>query len=343
MIRGLAEWPEFTVDLLVAKNELTHALDIPIDNGLAGMPVRRLPLTRRTAEWMWKALGLPSIDRWCPGTNWLYCPAEAYVPVRQAQLAVTVHDIHAFEENLPWSHSLSHRRFATAWRLMFAKLRRRADLFLTVSDFTKRRLVEVLNIDPQRIVIVGNGVSDIFFQKSPETPTDNYALVVGGLWPRKGGDIVLSVAKQLQRRGCDLPIWVTGFNTGRLTAAAQSLPNVRLIGSISDATLASLYRNATVLFFPSRYEGFGIPVAEAFASGAPVICSNSTALPEVAGGAAIQIDAEDVNAAVEALLRIREDRAWRSELIRKGRLRAEDLRWGNCVEKLAVALQERST
>jgi glycosyltransferase involved in cell wall biosynthesis len=336
MVTRLSRIPNFEVNLLVAKDDLSSDRQIPIDNSLHGLPVLRLPFARRTAEWSWKSVGKPNADRWCADADWVYCPAEAYVPVRRSRLAVTVHDLNAFETDLPWSTSISHQRFALAWRQLFRKLRRNADLILAVSEFTKRRLIDLVGIDSNRISVVGNGAGDRFFQTSEEGPRKPYVLCVGGLGPRKGGDVILTVAQQLKARNSGLSIWVVGDN--RFEHPPSFVDNVRLMGSVSSSDLRKLYREATALFFPSRYEGFGIPVIEAMASGTPVVCSNAAALPEVAGDAAILQNVDDIDGATESIIRVSQDHDLRDELIARGRGRAELFRWSKCVERLASAL-----
>jgi glycosyltransferase involved in cell wall biosynthesis len=337
MVTRLSRIPNFAVHLLVAKDDLGGDGQIAANNSLHGLPTVRLPFTRRTAEWSWKSIGRPIADRWCADTDWVYCPAEAYVPVRKSRLAVTVHDLNAFETDLPWSRSLSHRRFAFAWRQLFSKLRRHADLFLTVSQFTKQRLIELVGIDGNRVSVVGNGAGDVFFQPAEEIRRKPYVLCVGGLCPRKGGDVILTVARELRARNSGLSVWVVGHSTIEKPSWSDE-NNIRFLGSVDNSELPRLYREATALFFPSRYEGFGIPVIEAMASGTPVVCSNETALPEVAGEAAILHSIDDVDGATGSLIRVSQDHDLRDKLIARGRGRAESFRWSKCSERLAAAL-----
>jgi glycosyltransferase involved in cell wall biosynthesis len=337
MISELVLRPGFSVDLMAAKDELSSQGGVPKGNALFGMPVRAIPYGRKWLEFLWKATGHPVADRWCPGATWVYCPAEAYVPVRKALLAVTVHDLHAFEAALPWSKTFSHRHFQFSWRVMFRRLRACTNLFLTVSEFTRRRMSELLDISPDRIAVVGNGVAAEYFASPTSLSPDPYVLVVGGLWDRKGGDIVLRVARELASRQSGLSIRVAGKNDAEFEGQAANVPNIELLGHVSQQMLPELYRRATALFFPSRYEGFGIPVIEAMASLTPVVCSDQAALQDTAGDSAIIVPLDDIDSAVTALMSVREDPALRARLIASGRLRAARFRWSACADRLVAA------
>jgi glycosyltransferase involved in cell wall biosynthesis len=340
MVRGLAAAPEVRVTLLAGRDELDAARNVPAGNPLAGLPVTALPASRRLFELAWKAVSRPRADRWLTDTDWVYCPAEAVVPTRHTRLAITVHDLHAFETTLPWSNTREHRRVRLRWRAMFRQITRFASLYLTVSEFTRRRVVEFLGVDPGRIRVIGNGVEDSFFTNGAESRADPpYVIVLGGLTRRKGGDVILRVADRLAAARQTMTLMVAGDSEADLARLAGGRSNVRQLGLVPAEELPSLVRRATALFFPSRYEGFGIPVLEAMAAGTPVVCSSAGALPEVAGDAAVFVDVDDDVAATDALLRVADDVSLRRSLIDRGRARAEQYRWSACVGRLVEALR----
>jgi glycosyltransferase involved in cell wall biosynthesis len=346
MVQGLWRAAGVEVTVIAPRSQLDEAGRIPPQNPLAGIPARGLPLGRRWLEAMWERLDAPKLDYWCPRADWVYTPTEAYIAVRRPRLAVTVHDLHAFETNLPWSNTPAHQAFRRRWAAMFGPIINRADCILVVSDFTRRRLVELLGAKDERIAVVGNGVDSAFFESPAEAEPaqcrgGRYLLVIGGLTWRKGGDLVLRAARMLQREVPDLRVVIAGTGDQEFDAPASELPNVIRLGFVDVAELVHLLRGATAMMFLSRYEGFGIPVAEAMAVGTPVIASRCGALPEVVGDAGLLVDAENTGEVAAAIKMLSSDSAARSELSARGRKRAEGWRWELCIERLLAALRER--
>lgn len=345
MIRGLGSWPGVDLTVIAPRRQLDETCRIPAENPLFGISARAIPLSHRCLEAMWQRLDFPKVDRWCNGADWVYTPSEAYIAVGRPRLAVTVHDMHAFEPNLPWSDTPAHRAFRRRWTEMFQPIIRRADRILTVSAFTERRLVELLGVDPQRIAVIGNGVDPIYFDpptgSSPVEPQSGpYVVVVGGLTRRKGGDLVLDVAQALQRQMPPMRVRVVGQGEPELERQSAEFQNITLLGFVATERLVHLLRGAVAMMFLSRYEGFGIPAAEAMAAGAPVIVSRWGALPEVVGDAGILVDAENTGEVVAAIRWLSVDTAVRGDLCARGRERAEQYRWGECVERLVTTLQK---
>jgi glycosyltransferase involved in cell wall biosynthesis len=344
MVQGL--WRASGVEVIVVapRNQLDEMGRIPMQNPLAGIPARGLPLDRRWLEAMWERLDTPKLDHWCRGADWVYTPTEAYIAVRGPRLAVTVHDLHAFETNLPWSNSPAHQALRRRWAAMFRPIIKRADLILAPSDFTRRRLVELLGAKDERIAVVGNGVDSTFFDPPAEgEPTEcyggRYVVVIGGLTRRKGGDLVLRTARELQRLAPDLRVLIAGIGEREFDAPASELPNVMCLGFVGAAQLVRLLRGAVAMMFLSRYEGFGIPLAEAMAAGTPVIASRCAALPEVVGEAGLLVDAENSGEVAAAIKMLSSDGTAWSDLSRRGRKRAEAYRWEICVERLLTVLR----
>jgi glycosyltransferase involved in cell wall biosynthesis len=344
MLRRLGRMPGVDLCVIAPGQQLDEAGRIPALNPLAGIPAAGLPANRWLLERMWEQLDLPKVDRWCPEADWVYTPTEAYIATRRPRLAVTVHDLHAFETGLPWSNTPEHRRMRRRWTRMFLPIIEHADCLLAPSEFTRRRLIELLGAKPERVAVVGNGAAEEFF----DPPDDNgvaelqtwpYVLVIGGLTRRKGGDRVLRTATVLRRNLPDLRILVAGKGEPELDAAAAALPNVTLLGFMETPRMASLLRGAAAMMLLSRYEGFGIPVVEAMAAGAPVVASRCGALPEVVGDAGLLVDAEDPAEVVASLKTLLVDCAARADLQARGRRRAEAYRWDACAQRLVNVLR----
>jgi alpha-1,3-rhamnosyl/mannosyltransferase len=124
-----------------------------------------------------------------------------------------------------------------------------------------------------------------------------------------------------------------------LVAEVEKHNSVRLVGFVEDQDLPALYRHAALFAFPSLYEGFGLPVLEAMASGIPVVCSNSSSLPEVAGGAALLVDPLDTDALAAALTQVLEDEGLRTRMIERGVLQAARFEWERSASQLLGVME----
>ena len=267
----------------------------------------------------WYYAGLPRAAR---RLDVLHCttfrgPLRAPVP-----FTVTLHDLALVRhpELFPRWHRLSGRAG-------LGRVARAAARVLAVSEFTKREAVELLGLDEERVSVVGNAVEPVFSPDGPAAEGD-YVLAVGTLEPRKN---LHRVAEAAARVGVELRV------VGAPGWGAVESPG--WIGAVSDEELATLYRGARAFAYPSLYEGFGIPVLEAMACGAPVVTSRGGATEEVAGGAAVLVDPLDVEAIAAGL---GEAARRRDELRAHGLKRARMYSWravGDAVERVWQELQ----
>jgi glycosyltransferase involved in cell wall biosynthesis len=205
-----------------------------------------------------------------------------------APAVLTVHDL-SFERD----PSLMRPRDRFIFRITVPRSARRADRVLAVSEVTRRDLVELYGIPEEKIVVTPNGVDPGFTPYGPTPAGDPYVLFVGALQPRKDAALAIE-ALALVGDGAPRLVLVGPDKGGRADAERTARRvglggRVELRGHVPEDELASLYRGAACLVFPSRYEGFGLPVLEAMASGTPVVATAAGALPEVAGDAAILI------------------------------------------------------
>jgi glycosyltransferase involved in cell wall biosynthesis len=241
----------------------------------------------------------------------LHCPTYRG-PLRSAlPLVVTVHDLavlrhpDAFNR---WTRTYSPR---VVPRVLAAARR-----IIAVSEFTRRELVELLRVPDEKIRVVPNGIDDEFTPEGPAADGE-YVLAVGTLEPRKNLPRLVEAAR---RSGVELRV-VGARGWGGVEVGGNG---VRWLGEVTDADLARLYRGARCVAYPSVYEGFGIPVLEAMACGAPVVTSRGTAMEEIADGAAVLVDPSDP---AELAAGIERAAAERETLVPRGLERARAFRW----------------
>ncbi len=272
-----------------------------------------------------------------------FSPLFACPVVRGARYVVAIHDV--FPESHP---ELCTAEFGEFWKRRLGSSLRAACHALTVSEWSKRQIVERLGLSPDRVTVVRQSVGDEFQVLEPGAIAPvlgkyglrggGYVLYVGALDPRKNLERLIGAFARLS--GDRLRLVLTGKAVTKgydLAAAARRRGiegRVSLLGHVEQGDLPALYGGARAFAFPSLAEGFGRPPIEAMACGVPVVASARTALPETCGDAALLPDAEDETALADCLERACCDELVRGQLIRAGLERAR----GHKVRRFACDL-----
>jgi glycosyltransferase involved in cell wall biosynthesis len=209
----------------------------------------------------------------------------------------------------------------------------RSDRIVAVSHFTARQVVDVLRVDPAKVRVVHHGV------RAPAgmaAVREKIVLHVGAIQYRKNISRLVDAFERVDRDWQLVLAGSAGYGAAEIAArieSARSRDRIRVLGYVPPAELALWYARAMIFAFPSLDEGFGMPVLEAMASGTPVLASNRSAVPEVAGDAAWLVNPEDAEELGSALLALTRDPERRAELSRRGLERAAQFTWGEAVEK----------
>jgi len=227
------------------------------------------------------------------------------------------------------------------------KLCRDSDKIIAISQNTKNDITEIYNINPDNIEIVNPGIADIFFQpieatgknaaKEKYNLPDRFIFYLGNLEPRKNLEALLLAFENIADKNINLVIaggWAWKYeNINELWKNSPVKDRIKFLGYIDAKDRPALYSLAEVFVYPSIYEGFGLPPAEAMACGTPVITSFSSSLPEVVGNAGLLIDPNNYNEIGQAIDQLLGDPALTESLAQKGRQKAKQFNWQQVAEK----------
>ena len=278
-----------------------------------------------------------------------HAPHYVLPPLIPCKSVVTIHDcIHLrFPQYLPnrlgYAYARSFLWFAT----------HHSNRVLTVSEASKRDILEFFNVPPQKIDVIYNGIDERFGEPPAEEDVIRvreryqlggpFILYAGNIKPHKNLGRLIEAFDILRHRSGEfdqVKLVIIGDEIAKYAALRHAVhrhklhKHVRFFGFVPARTLAILYRLASVFVFPSLYEGFGLPPLEAMASGTPVITSNVSSLPEVVGDAAILIDPLRPDAIADAIARVLTDSALRDDLRRRGLERARHFSWDRSIRRV---------
>lgn len=328
---GTQRFAQELVRRLVLRPDLDVVLHVPRRAPLPGwLPAGTQVVRSRLDGVAFEQLALPWAAR-----GMLVLSLCGPAPLLARRQVATIHDAS------PFRFPQTYTRVFGAWHRTVARvLARRANALVTVSNFSAGELAEVLRIPGNRFTVVPNGADhlDHLEATDPGLPADGseFVLAVGTLAAHKNLAPVLRV---LAARG--IPTVVVGARGAGRVFAAADLPqggSITYAGRLTDAQLGWLYRHAGVLVFPSRYEGFGVPLIEAQQAGCPVVAGAVAALPEVAGAGALLVPPDRPELIADAVERVLADRPERDRLVAAGRDNAARFTWDRSAELLAAAV-----
>ena len=280
-------------------------------------------------------------------------PDVTFVPAHTLPLrfpgpgVVTIHDLGYL--HFPEAHSRRQRWYLDQTTRYSAH---RATLILADSAATKADLIAAYQIAPDKIRVVYPGVDGLFratearvaaVRTQYELP-ERYWLFVGTLQPRKNIVRLIAAYQQWRQQASEADKAIPLVLAGRRGWLADTLPldspGVLLLGYVADADIAAVYSGALALVFPSLYEGFGFPVIEAMCCGTPVLCSNTSSLPELAADAALRVDPLDIDAISTGMAKLATDPALRADLVERGYKQAARFSWQTAALQTLNALSD---
>lgn len=252
-------------------------------------------------------------------------------------ILVTIYDL-SFVRHPEW-HPLDRVKFYEKYSL---KQLSRVEAIITISEFSKKEISDLLNIDRSKIHVTYPGV-DLSFTPGKgriHNLPNQYILYVGNLEPRKNLPLLLDAYQSLPRPMQDnyslVIAGAKGWCTDEIEKKLRLLRKngkVTLMGYVPQRSLPDLYRGASLFVYPSFYEGFGLPVIEAMASGVPVVASNTSSLPEVVSDAGVLVNPYDVDELRDAMVEILKNEKKRVEMSERGLERAKLFSWERCARE----------
>lgn len=321
--------------LVVARHERNATIGPLATN----FEVREIPFRERALAIMWHRLGLPiSVERFTGPLDLFHATNFVLPPLRGARGIVTIHDL----SYLLYPDAAA-KTLVTYLNKVVPRSVARAEMIIADSESTRRDIVEHLGIPDDRVRVVYGGVDERFHRDDDAHRRSEVALrygidlpailAVGTLQPRKNLARLIDAYVLLREQGLSHTLYIAGASGWLYSDIFRTIedlglqPFVKFLGYVRDEDLPTLYSLADVFVYPSLYEGFGLPILEAMGCGTPVVCSDVSSIPEVAGEAAAYCDPLDVNSIAGAIDRVLRDRQMRTTIIEKGNDQVKRFSW----------------
>lgn len=303
---------------------------------------------------LWTQAGL-ALETFINPPDILFVPAHTLPILRKPAIktVMTVHDLGS--EYLPSAHQFKQKLYL---KLTTDLLMNSATKLIAVSNSTKNDLISQAKVGKSQVEVIYEGVDKTVFQPIPyvslkevlykyDLVKNYYFLTVGTIQPRKNLIRLMKAFKGFLNMTNDFKFkLILVGEKGWLSDEIFEVPkkiglnsNVRFLGRVKDEELVHLYSGAAALVYPSLYEGFGLPVLEAFACNCPVIASNSSSLPEVVGEAGLLVNPYSVEQIMAAMLKLTSNQNLRDNLIEEGSIRASKFTWDECAKKTLALIE----
>lgn len=275
--------------------------------------------------YFWEQIELPLYLQ-SIGSPLLFSPANM-APIFYKNKIVSIHDI-AFVKH---PHGFDWQ-FRLVYRLLIPMILKKSKKIITISQFSKKEIIDYYSLPPEKIAVIYNGIDEKFYHHPNTEHKEQYFLGVSSLDPRKNFKGLIEAFLKLNHPSLILYI-IGDQNNAFKNMDVMTDKRIKFLGRVSDEELIDYYSGALAFIYPSFYEGFGFPPLEAMACGAPVICSNTASLPEVGGDAVMYINPCDTNDIRDKMLMVIENEKLRDEMIIKGYQQAMKFLWQDSVEK----------
>ena len=342
LARGLSQLPDVDLILLVGRGQKQN---LPHDLQAYGVEVS-VPISRSYWQFLFAPRIRTALNR--AGADVWHLPNSLPILFKPAPTLITIHDLADLRVR-------KYGRVRTLYRRMMNSMAaRRADQVLTVSQNSKRDLMDLLGIPESKLTVVYPGVDEIFrpldpiasrtYVSSEYKIPPQFILAPGGLAANKNVHGLLRAFQELQKRGISHSLVCTGHAAPKeLDRIKQTIHDLKLdgkvflTGHVPESDLPRLYNASSVVAYVSTYEGFGLPLVEAMACGIPVVASDRSSIPEVTEESALLINPDDRAAISGALYRVLTDSDLRASLIARGLERAGRFSWRQtALQTLAV-------
>jgi len=332
-------------EYVVFLNSFRHSLPREPWMDRPNFAVRRGRFPGPALLYSWRFFNRPSVERFVGEVDVFHSPASYVPPQRRGAAVTTVHDLYFLRA--PEACEVLGGRYL---RATLPRRLRQVRRIIAVSRSTRDDLVELLDIPPERISVVYEGV-DKRFRPMPESEVrsavrsryglpESYILFVGTIEPRKNVERLVEAYSIVRSKASDAPPLVIaggrGKSAGRVERAVEKLrlsDAVVFSGYVANEDLPALYSGAELFVLPSLYEGFGLPVLEAMACGVPVVAADSSSLRELVEGRGILVSPQSAAEIAEGILRGLGDGDLRAECVEKGLRFAREMTWEKCARE----------